>query len=207
MNTIQSTEEPIDEKQLLQTLKTAVNTSKKSLMDDRLLLICWGLAFSISFAWGYYNSIKLVPSRVIDFIMIFKPLAGIALIVFTVYFIFFRKNNVRTYTAISTRFVWIGIIIAHNLNVIVIKHFSPELNFEMLHPLQMVLVGFALFVTGGIYRYYILSVSGILMWIAAGIAAGYDMNVQYLIRAIADFVCFVIPGILMYSQIKKAVDV
>lgn len=73
----------------------------------------------------------------------------------------------------------------------------------MLLPLQMVLIGFALFVTGGIYRYYILAVSGVLMWISAIICAGLDANYQYLARGIADFICFVIPGILMYLSAKK----
>ncbi len=207
MEPIVINDEPVDEKQLFQTLKTAIATSKRSLMDDGILLICWGLAFSIGFLWKYYQAEVLVPSRIRDLMMILHPVIGVLLIGFTIYFIFFRKNRVRTYTAISTRFVWIGVIIAHNLNVIITNNFMAEVNFEMLHPLQMVLIGFALFVTGGIYRYYVLTIGGIIMWLAAAIASGYDMHTQYLIRGIADFVCFVIPGILMYMEVKKSHNV
>lgn len=78
-----------------------------------------------------------------------------------------------------------------------------EVNFELLHPLQMVLIGFALFVTGGIYRYYLLSACGVIMWVAAAIGANFEINTQFLVRAIADLLCFVIPGILMYYSSKK----
>ncbi len=204
-------EEPIreffSEQQFFKTLKTAIATSKRTLMEDGLLLICWGLAFSIGFLWNYYQSVVLVPSRIRDIMYIFKPVIGIALIAFTIYFVFFKGKNIKTYTAISTRFVWIGIIIAHNLVIMVTKSVMNEINFELLHPLQMVLIGFALFVTGGIYRYYILSYSGLLMWIAALICAKLDLNTQFLIRGIVDFICFVVPGILMYMEVKTKRDV
>lgn len=41
------------------------------------------------------------------------------------------------------------------------------------------------------------------MWIVAAVGSGYDINIQFLVRALADFICFVIPGILMYSETKK----
>ena len=203
MNATSTKKETFGEQQVLQTIKTALNTSRKILMKDGILLLCWGLVLSFGFAWNYCNSALLVPSRIRDLMIILKPLTTLLLIVFTFYFVFFRKPKVKTYSALSTRFVWLGVIIAQNLNVIISRTMNGEVNYELLHPLQMTLIGFALFVTGGIYRFYILSVSGALMWIAAGIAAGYDLNTQYLIRSIADFVCFVVPGTLMYLEAKK----
>jgi len=207
MNTKTSSEESFTDQELLKTLKTSIATSKRILMDDGILLISWGLVFSIGFFYNYYNSVVLVPSRIRDIMNIVQIIAGFGIIAFTIYFIFFRKKGILTYTAISTRFVWIGVIVAHNLNVIITKNFIHEVNFELIHPLQMVLIGFALFVTGGIYRYYILVASGIIMWIAAAIGANYGLTTQFLVRAIADFICFVIPGILMYSEIKKVRNV
>ncbi len=207
MNQEESTQESFNEQQLLETLKTAIATSKRTLMDDGLLLIYWGLAFSLGFLWNYYQSVVLVPSRIRDFMHILKPAIGIALIAFTIYFVFFRGKRIKTNTAISTRFVWIGIIIAHNLNIIITKSVINEINFEFLHPMQMVLIGFALFITGGIYRYYILSFSGVIMWVASIVAANFDLQTQFLIRGIADCLCFVVPGILMYMEVKTKRDV
>ena len=200
-NTIQ---ENFNEKQMLTTLKEALASSRKTLMEDGILLICWGIVFSLGFAWNFYNAAVLVPSRIRDLMLILKPTIGVLLIAFTIYYVFFRKRKISSYTAISTRFVWIGVLVAHNLNVIISGRISGEINFALLHPLQMTLIGFALFVTGGIYRYYILCAGGILMWLAAVIAAGYDLNTQFLVRGLADFICFVIPGILMYTKVKRA---
>lgn len=203
MKTSTTSSETFDREQVLKTLKTSIATSRKTLMNDGILLLVWGLVLSLGFFWKYYNSMVLVPSRIRDVMSIINIIAAIGISLFTIYFIFFRNKGILTYTAISTRFVWIGVILAHNLNVIVTKNSMNEINFEILHPLQMVLIGFALFVTGGIYRYYLLVASGVIMWIGAVVSANYDLNTQFLIRAISDFICFVIPGILMFSEIKK----
>lgn len=41
------------------------------------------------------------------------------------------------------------------------------------------------------------------MWIAAAIAGHFELNDQFLIRSVAELVCFVEPGTLMYSTRKK----
>jgi len=199
----QATPNEMSDSDLLKTLKTAVATSKRTLFDDGILLILWGGMFSIGFLLNYYKSTFLVvwwERNIIDTLHI---LGGVVVIGITLYFIFFRKKTVQTYTAISTRFVWIGIILAANLNVIITKGFLHTVDYALVHPLQMVLIGFALFVTGGIYRYYLLSAFGIIYWVAAWIGSGLALSDQYLVRAIADFTCFVIPGILMYTKSRS----
>ncbi|QIA07929.1 hypothetical protein [Draconibacterium halophilum] len=200
-------QDQLSDKQLLATLKTAVATSKRSLYEDGILLILWGTSFTIGFFLNYYKSTHLVVRSTRNLIDSLNIIAAVLLIGFSIYYLFLRKPKFRTYTAISTRFVWIGIIIAHNLNVIVTKSLLQEVTFALIHPLQMVLLGFALFVTGGIYRYKLLSISGVIMWIAAVLCARVELADQYLIRAIANFICFVIPGVLMYLQSKKLIHV
>ncbi len=197
----------MSESDLLKTLKTAVATSKRSLYDDGILLVLWGASFTIGFFMMYYRSTQIVVWWERNIMDTLNILAAICLIGFTLYYLYFRKPRYRTYTAISTQFVWIGVIIAHNLNVIVTKGLLNEVDFSLIHPLQMVLIGFALFVTGGIYRYKLLSISGLVMWLAAVLASRSELADQYLIRAIANFICFVIPGIFMYMQSKKPVHV
>ena len=193
--------------EMLKTLKTAIKTSKHSLYEDGILLILWGASFTIGFLLSYYKSTQLVVYTTRKLIDTLNILAAVFLIGFTIYYLFLRKPKLHTYTAISTRFVWIGIIIAHNLNVIVTKSLLQEVDFALIHPLQMVLIGFALFVTGGIYRYNLLSISGVIMWLAAVWCARVELADQYLIRAIANSICFVIPGISMYMKSKKTAHV
>ncbi len=203
MNTVDLEDISFDEKKSLQVMKTAIATSKKALMQDGILLILWGAGFSVSNFWNYYKNAYLTAWWMRNMMEVFQIVMGSTIIGLTIYFIFFRKRKVTTFAAISTRFVWIGVILAHNINVMITKSILSEINFILLQPLQMVLIGFALFATGGIYRYYILLASGIVMWIAAATAANFDLNIQFLIRSVAEIICFVIPGTLMYAARKK----
>jgi len=202
METMES-ELTFDEKKSLQVMKAAIATARRTLLDDGILLMIWGVAFSVSNLWRFYESAVLTAWWMRNLMSVVHWGLGIGAIVLTVWFLFLRKRKVTTYTAISTRFVWIGVIIAHNFVIVITKSILKEVDFNLLHPLQMVLIGFALFVTGGIYRYYLLSFSGVLMWIAAAIAVRFDLNFQFLVRGIAEIFCFIVPGVLMISARKK----
>ena len=203
MDTIEVNDISFDEKKSLQVMKAAIATSRKALMDDGILLILWGAALSISNFWNYYKGAFLTAWWMRNLMDLLQIIMGAAVIGFTIYVFFFRKRKVTTFAAISTRYVWIGVILAHNINVLITKSILTEINFVLLHPLQMVLIGFALFATGGIYRYYPLVAGGVLMWIAAAIAGNFELGNQFLIRSVAELICFVLPGALMYAARKK----
>lgn len=192
--------ETFSEIQSIETIKAAIAASRRRLMDDGILLLIWGFAMSAGNFWNYYKSANLTTWWMRNLMTVFQWTMGIGVIALTAYYIFFRKNKVTTIAAISSRYLWIGVILAHNITVIVTKSILSEVNFTLLQPLQMVLIGFALFVTGGIYRYKILIISGIILWIAAAFAARFDLNIQFLIRSVAEFVCFIIPGLLMLQS-------
>jgi len=192
-----------DEKQSLKVIKAAIASTRKAILEDGLLLIIWGAALSISNYWNFYKTANLTAWWMRNLMDILQIAIGVAVIGYTIYILFIKKRKVTTYAAISTRFVWIGVILAHNINVMITKSILAEVNFSLLQPLQMVLIGFALFASGGIYRYYLLLGSGIFMWIAAAIAAGFGLETQFLIRSITEIVCFIIPGAIMYGERRK----
>ena len=191
-----------DEKKSLDVMKAAIATSKRAMMSDGLLLILWGAGLSISNFYNFYKTTYLLGWRMQNFLDILQILMGVAILAVTTYIIF-RKKKVTTFASFTTRFVWIGVILAHNIVVIVTKVILSDINFVLLQPIQLVLIGFALFVSGGVYRYYLLVASGVVMWIAAAFAARFDLSQQFLIRAIAENICFIIPGLLMYKARKK----
>ena len=203
MDIINENEVSFNEKKSLQIIKSAIETSKRTLKDDGLLLILWGFVLSTANYWRYYESVKLTSWWMRDLMKAYMILSGIAVIGITVYFIFFRKKKVRTFTSISVRYVWIGVILADNVLIMITKVILDKIDFVLLQPMQMVLIGFALFVSAGIYRYHLLSLSGIIMWVAAAIAVNYDLNLQFLVRSIAEVICFIIPGTFMYMARKK----
>jgi len=192
-----------NEKKSLQIMKAAIASSKRTLMYDGLLLIIWGAGLATGNFYHWYKSAYLTARWMRNLMDMMQIVIGIGIIGYTVYFIFFQKRKVTTFEAISTRYVWIGVIVAHNIIVMIAKSVLGDVNFVLLQPLQMVLIGFALFVTGGIYRYYLLVAGGIIMWVAAAVCANFELNIQFLIRAIAEVICFIIPGVLMYAAWKK----
>lgn len=205
METTIENDSSFDEKQSLKIMTTAIASSRKALMHDGILLIIWGAAMSTSNYWNYYKTAHLTAWWMRNIMDILQIGMGVAVIAFTFYFLFFRKRKVKTYAAVSTRYVWIGVILAHNINVIITKSFLTEVDFTLLQPLQMVLIGFALFISGGIYRYYLLLAGGIAMWIAAAIGINFDLFIQFLIRSIAEIICFILPGAFMYAAYRKTV--
>ena len=201
----QANQNDLDERKSLQIIKSAIETSKRTLKDDGFLLILWGFVMSTANLWRYYESVVLTLWWMRNLMKAYMILSGIAVIGITIYYIFFRKKKVRTFTSISVRYVWIGVILADNVIIIITKVILDKIDFILLQPIQMVLIGFALFVSAGIYRYHLLSLSGITMWIAAAIAVNYDLNIQFLVRSIAEVLCFIIPGVLMYSARNKII--
>ncbi len=202
MEIVNESDASFDEKKSLEIMKAAIATSKRALMNDGLLLLLWGAGLSISNFYNYYKSAYLTAWWMRNLMDIIQILMGVSILGITTYFIF-RKRKVTTFAAISTRYVWIGVILAHNIVIMITKVILTEIDFELLQPLQMVLIGFALFVSGGIYRYYPLVLGGVIMWIAASVGARFDLTHQYLIRAIAEVICFIVPGTLMYSAREK----
>ena len=201
----QANQNDLDERKSLQIIKSAIETSKRTLKDDGFLLILWGFVMSTANLWRYYESVVLTLWWMRNLMKAYMILSGIAVIGITIYYIFFRKKKVRTFTSISVRYVWIGVILADNVIIMITKVILDKIDFILLQPIQMVLIGFALFVSAGIYRYHLLSLSGITMWIAAAIAVNYDLNIQFLVRSIAEVLCFIIPGVLMYSARNKII--
>jgi len=201
----QMNQNDFDERKSLQIIKSAIETSKRTLKEDGILLILWGFVLSTANLWRYYESVVLTSWWMRELMKVYMILSGIAVIGITIYYIFFRKKKVRTFTSISVRYVWIGVILADNVIIMITKVILDKIDFVLLQPIQMVLIGFALFVSAGIYRYHLLSLSGILMWIAAAIAVNYDLNIQFLVRSIAEVLCFMVPGILMYSARNKMI--
>ena len=56
---MQITNDTFDERQSLKVIQATIETSKRALKDDGILLIIWGFVLSVSNLWRYYNSAVL----------------------------------------------------------------------------------------------------------------------------------------------------
>ncbi|MFA9392714.1 MAG: hypothetical protein ACERKD_23100 [Prolixibacteraceae bacterium] len=199
------TEEQFSEKQSISLIKEMVEVSSKNLKKDGLLILAWGVAFVLGAFLNFFPEVKLISKRLIFVFDVFGLMLGIGVVLFTVYYVFFKKKGIKTYVATTAAYTWFGIIVVYNLIVILIKQKTGEVNFELLHPMQMALIGLALFVTGGLYREKLLLLGGVVYWFAAYFAVRYRLPIQLIFEFVAGFIGFIIPGAWLYYQSIKNV--
>lgn len=200
------TEEPFNEKQSISLIKGMMEVSSRNLKKDGLLILVWGVAIVLGRFFNFFPEVKLISKRLMLAFDIFGWMLGIGVVLFTVYYVFFNRKGVKTYVATTAAYTWFGIIIVDNLIVMLIKQKTGEVNFELLHPIQMSLIGLALFVTGGLYREKLLLLGGVVYWIAAYFCVGYQLNIQLIFECVAAFFGFFIPGAWLYYHSQKHVS-
>jgi len=202
------TEEPnsdfIDEQQSLQVIKEMIQVSQKRLRNDGILFIVWGwISFINYFFLNYLTSICITTHQIMEIVRalrILLPLLGLA---YTMYYLLQQRKKVQTYIGISIRYVWFSLFVSMVMINHILFNVNRSINFELQHPIFMVLIAFAITVTGGILRYKIIIAGGIAFGILAVIASHFQLQEQLLLEAIAWGIAFIIPGHILYSQRKR----
>lgn len=195
-----NTSQPLSENQSLQVIREMIAGSSKNLKNDGLLLLAWGWVGVAITVMHFVPNLFLISKRLIIAFKILTPVLMVAVILFTAAYMYQKRMRVKTYVAIAARYTWFSVVIVYNLVVMVLKVKTGTVDFSLLHPLQMLLIGMALFITGGLYRYWLLSVGGVVYWLAALISAQQNLNYQLVIETIPILIGFVIPGHILYSQ-------
>jgi len=204
MDTQQTPSDSFNENQSLQVIREMIQVSQKKLRNDGILFILWGwIAFSNYFLLGYLTRVMVTTHQMMQWLRplrILLPLFGVA---YTLYYILRQRKHVQTYIGISLRYVWIGLFVCLVLINLIQFNVLESIHFELQHPIFMVLIAFAITVTGGILRYPIIIAGGIIFAILAYVASYFPLQEQILIEAIAWLLAFVIPGHYLYSKKNK----
>ena len=200
METSQSHE--FDEQKSIQVIQKMLQVSKRKFQSDGILIILWGWIMFIhnvvSFALGQSNlsnqtrhGVKYVTTALI--------IVGFA---YTIYYLLRQRRKVQTYIGISLRYVWASMFFALVLVNVIQFRVLHEINFELQHPVFMVIIAFATVVTGGILRYQLIVFGGISFALLALVASRMPLEYQMLMESIAWLVAFIIPGHVLYSKRK-----
>jgi len=191
-----------DEVQSLQVIKEMITTSQQKLKNDGILFILWGWTAFINYLSGYLLSTTTMTFRSQNILRYTSRGLAVFAIVFTIYYIIRQRKKVQTYIGISLRYVWISLFLSMVLVNLIQFNILNQINFELQHPIFMVLIAFAIVVTGGILRYKLLIGGGIVFGILAYVSSYFRIEQQQLIEAIAWFIAFIIPGHIMHSKRK-----
>ncbi len=195
--------ESFDESQSLQVIHAMIRVSQNKLKNDGILFIVWGWISFINYVLPYLMSKIYVPFQirhVLEFVENYDYFLGLA---FTIYYILKHRRKVQTYIGISLRYVWVSLVAAMMLVNLILFNILNEANFKLQHPIFMVFIAFATVVTGGILRYRLLIIGGIIFGMLAYAASYLELKNQLLVEALAWLIAFIIPGHILYSKRKS----
>lgn len=203
METAQQTSDPFDENQSFQVVKEMIQISQKKLKNDGVLFILWGWVMFYSGLSGYIVREVLLSHRFERFLGVFGKVFGLLVVAYTVYYIWRQRKKVQTYIGISLRYVWISMVGCFVLINLILYNVLHQVNFELQHPLFMVIMAFSIVVTAGILRYKLIIIGGILFGLIALISSYFTLSYQLLFESCAWFIAFVIPGHYLYATRKR----
>jgi len=203
MATNKSTSEFINETQSLLVIKEMIQVSKNKLRRDGILFIVWGwVLFFVSISGYIERSFALSFSvhKVLNLMGVVFPLLAA---LFSIYYIVKQRKKVQTYIGTSLRYVWISFFISMVLVNLIQFNVLHSINFELQHPIFMVLMAFAVTITGCILRYRLIIAGGVIFGILSLAASYLKLPEQLLLESAAWVIAFIIPGHILYANRKK----
>lgn len=203
MDTMKSTSDSMNEAQSLLVIKEMIEVSRKKLKRDGILFIVWGWALFFVSLSGYIGRSFVLTFTLENILKIFEIVPPLLAVTFTIYYIIKQRKKVQTYIGNSLRYVWISLFVSMVLVNLIQFNVLKSINFELQHPIFMVLMAFAVTVTGGILRYRLIIIGGVVFGLLALIASYLNLQEQLLIESAAWIIAFIIPGHILYANREK----
>ena len=200
METKQQDLDSFDENQSLQVIKQMIQVSQKKLKNDGILFILWGWISFLTYMFEYI--VMSVPhtyqvTAVKGYISMTLGIFGIS---YTIFYIYKKSRKVTTYIGVSLRYVWVSMFAGMVLINLIQGNVLHKITFELQLPIFMILVSFALVVTGGILSYKMIIAGGIIFGLCAYLASFYPLHQQLLIQSLAWLFAFIIPGHILHAK-------
>lgn len=204
MGTENQNEKVISNEQSIKIIREMIEISKNKFRNDGILFIVWGWLIFTGNVIEFLQQNLVTTYQIINITDTLSLLLFIGGAVYTVLYIINQRKRVKTYIGVSIRYVWVSLILSMVLINLIQFNVLHEIKFELQHPIFMVVTAFAIVVTGGILRYNLLIIGGIIFAVLAYISSYLALDNQLLMEASGWLVAFVIPGHIMFSKrIKK----
>ena len=192
-----------DESQSIQVIKEMIQVSQKNFKNDGILFILWGWLMFYYYV-SYYILYKIVITLQMQKIFgYFQYAIGVIAIAFTLYYVYKKSKKVKTYIGVSLRYVWISLFVFIILANMMINNSIHQVDFELNHSFYMMFIAYAIIITGGILRYKLVIIGGIIFGGLAYVCSYFDIQTQFLFEAAAWLIAFIIPGHILYANRKQ----
>jgi hypothetical protein len=200
METQETGNENFDERESLKVITEMIAVSRKKLRHDGILFIVWGWALFFSSFSRYLKEEILFSNlqyRVFHYTDVFLMIFVFG---FTIWYLFRKGKKVSSYIGLSLRWVWFSTVICMMLINLIQANVVHNINFELQHPIFMVVMAFAVVVSGVMLRYGFMIGMGILFGMLAYAGSFFDLHTQMLVESIAWFLGFILPGHILFAR-------
>lgn len=203
METKQQNFDSFDENQSLQVIKEMIQVSQKKLKNDGILFILWGWIALYGNITGYIVREAVLTYQIQRILDNSGTIFGLIALAYTIYYIWKQHKKVQTYIGISLRYVWISTFVCFVLINLIQFNVLHKINFELQHPIFMVITAFAIVITGGILRYKLIIFGGAIFGLIAWLSSYFTLPYQLLLASIGWLIAFIIPGHYLYAKRKS----
>jgi len=169
---------------------------------DSILFILWGWALACFYTIGNLMTSSLYMMRERAF---FDAVLVMVLAFALIYSIYYLVRNCKKRSPNSIhrllRYVWVMFCVA--VVVIHIIQAKASDGFYIQHSVIYLMIAFAHTITGGILRYRLLIIYGLIIGIGSYFTFVLSYNSHCEVGAFAFLVAFIIPGHVLYYRYKK----
>ncbi|MFA5420201.1 MAG: hypothetical protein WC341_17240 [Bacteroidales bacterium] len=189
-------EKELSHQESFQVIQEMIEVAKNRMTDTGFHFLLWG-ALVIAASITQYFMISMGMAKDSDLVWIIMPIIGVPAALIYEYR---RKKTEKTHSKSDKMYgyLWLGFGITLFLSIYISVSFS-------INPIAFILllVGFATFVSGAIYRFTPLIIGSFVFWLAAALCPHMESQNQLLINALAIFMGYIIPGILLWRKYNK----
>lgn len=161
------------------------------------LLILWGWVMFYSYLTNYIFNKFLLSSHIQSLLGNLGIVLGAVALIITIFYLL-RQTRPVAKNEIYLRYVWAAMFASLALINLIQFNVLHQINFELQHPVFMVVIAFAIVVSGGILSYPFLLAGGIIFATLAYVASWLPLTNQLLMEAIGWLVAFILPGHIRY---------
>ena len=203
METKEEDSKSFDEMQSIQVIREMILVSQNKLRNNGILFIFWGwLLFYISIT-GFVSREAGLSWEIQNILGLTTIIFSIAGLIFTIYYLIKKRKKVRTYIGDSLKYIWVTAFFSLVFINLIQYNVLHTIKFELQHPIFMVVFALAIISTGGILRYKLIIIGGIIFGLLALLSSYFSISVQLLFESIAWIIAFVVPGHILYANRKK----
>lgn len=186
-------------------IKEMISASREHINSHGILFILWGWINFINFFAQYFAGIVAPSYQVIQIersARIVLPLFGL---LFTIVYAYIHRERVTSYISVTLRYVWISAFLCLILTNLIQFNVLRQVYFNLQHPIFMLFIAFAIVVSGGILRQWIIIIGGVIFASLAFISSLVPLEDQLLVESIGWLIAFIIPGHITYAKRKRKV--